>query len=82
MHPMYHPDTDKFIYVIHGALKELNTGAILYPGERLSVKNIIDGTTPSQPYVISAGTAHFLQAIEPDTFFIIKFKHNDNPDHH
>jgi len=77
MHPHCHPESEEYVYVIRGALKDHVKGAILYPGERVSIEDVLAGTAQAQPYVIPAGQAHFLQALEPDTFFVIKFKRQD-----
>jgi hypothetical protein len=77
MHPICHPEADKYIYVIRGALRDLISGALLQPGEKISLDDIINGTAHAQPYLIPAGQAHFLQSLEPDTFFVIKFKSHE-----
>lgn len=74
LHPHVHPDADEFIYVIRGSLKDIHTGAVLLPGEEVSVEQIMEGNAHSQPYVIPAGQIHFLQALERDTFFVVKLK--------
>jgi uncharacterized protein YjlB len=80
MHPHVHPDTDEMIYMIRGALVDLYTGATIRPGEMTSAEDVLNGSAHVQPFVIPAGTAHFLQALEPDTHFVIKFKRNANND--
>ena len=81
LHPHRHPEVDEYIYVIRGSLRDLYTNTRLVPGEQISIEDVLNGDVHEQPYHIPAGTAHFLQALEPDTFFVIKFKRNDNHDY-
>ena len=81
MHPHVHPDSDEYIYLVRGALRDHSRGITIRPGEQVSEEDVLAGKVSAQPYIIPAGTAHFLQALEPDTFFVTKFKPaNVNPD--
>jgi quercetin dioxygenase-like cupin family protein len=68
-----HPRADEYIYVIRGSLRNLNTGEVIEAGEKNSLESVLAGTASAQPYVIPAGTPHFIQALEDDTWFVVKF---------
>lgn len=69
---MVHPDAETFLYVIKGALRELESGSTIRAGEDLSAQDALDGL--GTPFVIPAGVPQILQAVEPETFFIMKLK--------